>query len=90
MEKAEILLKNVTYEQFKVDFRINFAVVRALEIVGEATKRLPMSLRDQYPDIPWKRMAGMRDRIIHGYDAVDLEVVWDAVKAEIPRVKPLL
>ena len=90
MEKAEILLKNVTYEQFKADFRINFAVVRALEIVGEATKRLPMSLRDQYPDIPWKRMAGMRDRIIHGYDAVDLEVVWDAVKAEIPRVKPLL
>jgi uncharacterized protein with HEPN domain len=90
MEKAEILLKNVTYEQFKVDFRINFAVVRALEIVGEATKRLPMSLRDQYPDIPWKRMAGMRDRIIHGYDTVDLEVVWDAVKAEIPRVKPLL
>jgi uncharacterized protein with HEPN domain len=90
MQKAEILVKDVTYEQFKADFRINFAVVRALEIVGEATKRLPMSLRDQYPDIPWKRMAGMRDRIIHGYDAVDLEVVWDAVKAEIPRVKPLL
>lgn len=90
MDKAEILVEDVTYEQFQEDFRINFAVVRALEIVGEATKRLPLSLRDQYPDIPWKRMAGMRDRIIHGYDTVDLEVVWDAVKLEIPQVKPLL
>ena len=80
----------MTYEQFEQDFRINFAVVRALEIIGEATKRLPLSLRDQYPDIPWKRMAGMRDRIIHGYDTVDLEVVWDTVKLEIPQLKPLL
>ncbi|GAB4444107.1 MAG: DUF86 domain-containing protein [Anaerolineae bacterium] len=90
MAKAEILLESVTYEQFEQDFRINFAVVRALEIIGEATKRLPLSLRDQYPDIPWKRMAGMRDRIIHGYDTVDLEVVWDTVKLEIPQLKPLL
>ena len=53
MEKAEILLQGVTYDQFEADFRINFAVVRALEIVGEATKRLPMTLRDEYPNIPW-------------------------------------
>jgi uncharacterized protein with HEPN domain len=87
MEKAEILLKGVTYDQFESDFRINFAVVRALEIVGEATKRLPMTLRDQYPNIPWKQMAGMRDRIIHGYDTVDLEIVWDVVKQDIPQIK---
>lgn len=88
MEKAEILLKGVTYDQFESDFRINFAVVRALEIVGEATKRLPMTLRDQYPNIPWKQMAGMRDRIIHGYDTVDLEIVWDVVKQDIPKIMP--
>ena len=88
MEKAEILLQGVTYDQFEDDFRINFAVVRALEIVGEATKRLPMTLRDQYPDIPWKQMAGMRDRIIHGYDTVDLEIVWDVVKQDVPQIKP--
>jgi len=88
MEKAEILLKGVTYDQFESNFRINFAVVRALEIVGEATKRLPMTLRDQYPNIPWKQMAGMRDRIIHGYDTVDLEIVWDVVKQDIPQIKP--
>jgi uncharacterized protein with HEPN domain len=88
MEKAEILLEEVTYEQFEDDFRINFAVVRALEIIGEAAKRLPMSVRERYPDIPWKGMAGMRDRIIHGYDTVDLQIVWDVVKRDIPMIKP--
>lgn len=88
MNKAEILLEEVTYEQFVSDFRINFAVVRALEIVGEATKRLPMTLRDQYPSIPWKEMAGMRDRIIHGYDNVNFRIVWDTVKKRIPIVRP--
>jgi len=71
MDKAEILLADVTYDQFAGDFRIHYAVVRALEVIGEATKRLPSHLRDEYPAIPWKGMAGMRDRIIHGYDMVD-------------------
>lgn len=88
MDKAEILVEEVTFEEFEADFRINFAVVRALEIVGEATKRLPMELRDEYPAIPWKDMAGMRDRIIHGYDNVHLQTVWDTVKNRIPIVKP--
>ena len=90
MDKAEILLEGVTYEQYENDFRINFAVVRALEIIGEATKRLPMDLREQYPDIPWKGMAGMRDRIIHGYDNVDYQIVWDVVKDDIPQIRPQL
>ena len=88
MDKVEILLQDVTREQFEADFRINFAAVRALEIIGEATKRLPMALRDQYPHVPWKDMAGMRDRIIHGYDAVNLKIVWKTVKQRIPTVKP--
>lgn len=88
MEKAEILLNEVSYEQFKADFRINFAVVRALEIIGEATKRLPISLRESYPDIPWRNMAGMRDRIVHGYDSINLSIVWQVVKADIPDLKP--
>lgn len=54
MQKAELLLEDVPYEQFESDFRIHFAVVRALEIVGEASKRLPQSWRNQYPEIPWK------------------------------------
>jgi uncharacterized protein with HEPN domain len=88
MDKAEILLEDVTYDQFEADFRINFAVVRALEIIGEATKRLPINIRQRYPNVPWRGMAGMRDRIIHGYDNVDLQIVWDVVKRDIPRIKP--
>jgi uncharacterized protein with HEPN domain len=88
MKKAEILLEGVTYEQFEADFRINYALVRTLEIIGEAAKRLPESVRQRYPDIPWRGMAGMRDRVIHGYDRVDLQVVWDVVKQDIPRIKP--
>jgi uncharacterized protein with HEPN domain len=75
MNKAEALLEGVSYLHFEADFRINFAVVRALEIIGEAAKRLPDELRQRYPDIPWKGMAGMRDRIIHGYDNADLQIV---------------
>jgi uncharacterized protein with HEPN domain len=88
MDKAEILIAGFTYREFEADFRTNFAVVRALEIIGEATKRLPLSLRERYPGIPRRGMAGMRDRIIHGYDTVDLQIVWDVVKRDIPELKP--
>lgn len=88
MNKAESLLEGINFSQFEADYRINFAIVRALEIIGEATKRLPDDLRQRYPDVPWKGMSGMRDRIIHGYDNVDLEIVWDVVKRDIPQIKP--
>jgi uncharacterized protein with HEPN domain len=90
MDKAEILLTDVTYDQFAGDFRIHYAVVRALEIIGEATKRLPSSLRDRYPAVPWKGMARMRDRIIHGHDTVDYEIVWNTVKQVVPHIRPQL
>jgi len=90
MDKAELLLEGVSYSQFETDFRINFAVVRALEIIGEAAKRLPEELRRRNPDIPWKGMAGMRDRIIHGYDNVDYQIVWEVVKRDIPQIRPKL
>ncbi len=88
MDHAEQFLAGVGYDEFIADRKINYAVVRTLEIIGEATKRLPMSLRDNYPDIPWKGMAGMRDRIIHGYDIVNLQAVWDVVKDDIPHLRP--
>ena len=90
MEKAELLIEGVSYEQFEAEFRINFAVVRALEIIGEASKRLPDSLREKYTEVPWKGMAGMRDRIIHGYDNVDYQIIWGVVKQDIPEIKPLI
>jgi uncharacterized protein with HEPN domain len=90
MDKAEDLVQGVVYAQFEADYRINFAVVRALEIIGEAARRLPETVRQKYPDVPWRGMAGMRDRIIHGYDTVDLQVVWDVIKKDIPHVRPQL
>ena len=90
MDKAEIALNGVDFERFSEDFIINFAVARALEIVGEATKRVPQEVCIAYPAIPWRNMAGMRDRIIHGYDNVNLRILWDVVKQEIPEIKPHL
>jgi uncharacterized protein with HEPN domain len=90
MDKAETAVINVDYDRFVDDFMINFVVARALEIVGEATKRLPQKVRKAYPEIPWRDMAGMRDRIVHDYDNVDLRIMWDVVKQEIPQLKPRL
>lgn len=88
ISKIEILIRDITFENFADDFRINYAAIRALEIIGEATKRLPSEVRDAYPDISWREMAGMRDRIIHGYDTVDLRIIWETVTQRIPELKP--
>lgn len=87
MDKAELLVQGMTYAQFEADFRVDFALVTALEIIGEATKRLPEAVHEQYPEIPWKGMAGMRDRIIHGYDVVDLQIVWKVAREDLPKLK---
>lgn len=88
MEKAETLLNDVSVEQLASDFRVNFAVVRAMEIIGEASKCLPMTLRDKYRSIPWENLAVMSDRLIHPYDDVNYQSVWKAVKQDIPRIRP--
>lgn len=70
------------------------AFVRSLEIIGEASKRLPSDFTEKHPEIEWRSMAGMRDRLIHGYFGVDYDLVWDVVKTNIPvvasRIRQLL
>ncbi|MBS1786387.1 MAG: DUF86 domain-containing protein [Acidobacteria bacterium] len=86
-EEIEFLTQNsqgLTQENFFASEILKRAFVRSLEIIGEATKRLPLELREQYPQTPWRASAGMRDRLIHGYDSVDYEIVWEAVSAAIP------
>ena len=76
----------MSHETFQKDTKTQDAVIRNLEIIGEGTKNLPTELRARYPDVPWKSMAGVRDRLIHDYFAVDLEIVWNIAILEIPAV----
>jgi uncharacterized protein with HEPN domain len=87
LAKAQAFVRGMTYEQFAVDDKTSFAVVRALEIVGEATKRLPAELKARYPGQPWREMAGMRDKLVHDYFGVNLEVVWETATLEAPRLE---
>ena len=66
------------------------AIIRNLEIIGEATKRISKPLKTQYPDIPWRNIAGLRDVLIHDYMGVDLESVWNVVAKDLPTLKKQL
>jgi uncharacterized protein with HEPN domain len=80
----------MTYEQFAQDAKTVFAVIHALEIVGEATKQIPQSVKNSYPEVPWRQMAGMRDKLIHDYSGVNLAVVWKTVVEDLPKLEPLI
>lgn len=82
----ETFLAGRNWDAFEADLMCQSAVVRQLEIIGEATKRLSGTFRMNHPDIPWQKMAGMRDILIHAYDAVDLSEVWNATTKSIPQL----
>lgn len=79
--------KDVGYDEFMVNRLLQDAVIRQLEIIGEATKRLSKEFKERYPQIPWKDIAGMRDKLIHNYFGVDLDAVWDTIKKDIPELE---
>lgn len=86
IRRASLYVDEIAYDQFLADLKTQDAVIRALEVVGEATKRLSSALREQNASLPWKSMAGARDKLIHDYFGVNLDVVWQIVTEELPSV----
>jgi len=83
-------ISGMNYDDFASAAKTVFAVIRALEIVGEASKRIPSEMREAYSGIPWRSMAGMRDKLIHDYFGVNLEVIWKTATNELPSIEPEL
>lgn len=88
MQRIQEFIGDMTFAEFLQDDKTQSAIVRKLEIIGEAVKKLPPPVRKRYPAIPWSSMARMRDRLAHGYWVVDGEIVWQVVKEELPALKP--
>ena len=78
---------NLTYEKFINNPVLGRAFVRSLEVIGEAVKKLPIEIREKYPKVPWKNIAGMRDVLIHDYFGIKYEIVWKTVKERIPELR---
>ncbi len=87
IEKIESFSNNLSKSQFLKDELRQSAVIRQLEIIGEAVKNLPIDFINKYPPIPWSDIAGLRDKLIHHYFGVDLELTFDVVKTKLPNLK---
>jgi uncharacterized protein with HEPN domain len=90
MLAVERFVEGMSFDEFKTDDKTSSAVIRKFEIIGEAAKQVPEEIRNKYPLIPWKEMAGMRDRLIHFYFGIKYELLWHTIKDVIPQVKPAI
>ena len=87
IKAIEKFVEGMNFENFKEDDKTSSAVIRKFEIIGEATKNIPQSIKEKYPHIPWKEMAGFRDKLIHFYFGIKYDIVWDTIKLRLPELK---
>ena len=88
VEKIERFTDGMNYAEFVEDPKTVDAVLRNFEVIGEAAKNVPEEVRQEYSDVPWSEMAGMRDKLIHGYATVELRIVWTTIQEELPALGP--
>ncbi|MGH7791772.1 MAG: HepT-like ribonuclease domain-containing protein [Thermodesulfobacteriota bacterium] len=87
IEKIVSYTQAITYNQFIEDDKTKDAVIRNLEVIGEAVKNIPSATKKKYPDINWKAIAGMRDKLIHEYFGVSYPIVWETIRNDLPTLK---
>lgn len=90
IKRIDNYLEGLTFNEFLKDKKTVDAVIRNFAVIGEAAKHIPVSVKRKHPEVAWKRMAGMRDKVIHEYFGVDLHILWDTAKIDLPASKPLL
>lgn len=90
IEKIEQYISGLSYEDFVSNSLVFDAVIRNLEVVGEASKNIPGEVMGNYPNVHWKSMIGLRNILIHEYFGVDSEIVWEIIKTDLPNTKPLV
>ena len=90
IRKVERYTTGMDWEGFRQDEKTTDAVVRNLEVVGEAVRRLPEDFIAQYPNVPWRQAAGLRNRIVHDYFGLDLEIIWEVIQHDLPKLRQQL
>ena len=90
VNNIEEFVDDMTFEQFVKDKKTLHAVVRNIEIIGEASKNIPDSVKAKHKELPWKKMTGMRDKLIHGYFGIDYETIWKAAKEDVPSLRKVV
>lgn len=87
IEKIESYTEGMSFEKFSKNKMMADAVIRNLEIIGEAVKKIPAETKKQYPNVEWRKIAGLRDILIHEYFGIDLRIIWDIVVNKLPELK---
>jgi len=88
IEYLRSIRDTITFEELTTDRTMEHAITRSLEIIGEASKNVPDIVKGESPHIPWKFMAGLRDKIIHGYFSINYDIVWDVIQHKLPELEP--
>lgn len=85
--KGLSFIKDMNYEDFENDDKTQYALIRCIEIIGEASKKIPAKFKNEHYEIPWREISGMRDKLIHDYFGVNVEVIWETAKKDLPDLK---